>query len=386
MLDPEAAWRQYQEGLYGAEPGVLTHPQPLVAAPQEDPPASSAPHPSLRGHCGPLYISTKTKIGYLNQPVPLSSVFWQVPVGPYHIPAEGVIKKQMKFNSACAQALAALQHQVQTDIAASHAHLEEHVISHIENAGGRIPFKDVRKVSIGLCRKDVTSYRSKRKGAFYNCFVVILRLLWERRYKEIHVKVFNTGKLEVPGIREEALLDRALSLLTTILDPLMPADAAPLVHLPEKSETVLVNSNFVCNFYIDRQKLFGLLRGKYNISCSYDPCSYPGIQAEFYYDHGSSTQTGRLPPGAPPDVLLSCGKIMKVSFMVFRTGSVLIVGKCSDVALREIYDFICAVLEQERDSIRIAAPGQPAASPSHSSRRARKRTITVHAPADQGAS
>ena len=36
-------------------------------------------------------------------------------------------------------------------------------------------FKDIRKISIGVCKKDIISVRGKLKSAFYNCFVLILR-------------------------------------------------------------------------------------------------------------------------------------------------------------------------------------------------------------------
>ena len=56
---------------------------------------------------------------------------------------------------------------------------EEQIINHIENPTGRIKYKDTRKITIGTSKKDILSYRSRKKGAFYNCFVfyfVLLRL------------------------------------------------------------------------------------------------------------------------------------------------------------------------------------------------------------------
>ena len=44
-----------------------------------------------------LYISTKSKIGYLNKPINLSDVFWKIPITEYHNNREGVIKKQIKL-------------------------------------------------------------------------------------------------------------------------------------------------------------------------------------------------------------------------------------------------------------------------------------------------
>ena len=46
-----------------------------------------------------IYISTKTKLGYLNRQFDLNKVFWEIPIIPYAMPCNGVIKKQKKFNS-----------------------------------------------------------------------------------------------------------------------------------------------------------------------------------------------------------------------------------------------------------------------------------------------
>ena len=50
--------------------------------------------------CSDIYISTKTIISYLTSQVNLREVFWKIPIIPYHLPKEGIIKKQMKFNSS----------------------------------------------------------------------------------------------------------------------------------------------------------------------------------------------------------------------------------------------------------------------------------------------
>ena len=47
----------------------------------------------------PIYISTKTNIAYLNSPVDIRNVFWEIPTIPYSLASEGIIKKQIKLNS-----------------------------------------------------------------------------------------------------------------------------------------------------------------------------------------------------------------------------------------------------------------------------------------------
>jgi hypothetical protein len=287
-----------------------------------------------------IYISTKTKIAYLNKTIDLKTIFWNVPVISYSTPVNGVIKKQMKFNSTSKEELDFIQNKIKDEI-----YCEEHIITHIDNPSGRIKFKDIRKISIGISKKDILSYRCKKKSAFYNCFVIILRMKIENMFKEFHVKVFNTGKLEIPGIQNEAIFQMILSEIVKTLQPYINSK---LEYKPDSEETVLINSNFNCGFFIDRDELFEILSKKYNIQTIYDPCSYPGIQCKFYYNPDIGVQNGCQISEENKHLYKN---IKEVSFMIFRTGSVLIVGKCDENVLVIIYDFLKIILNNEYKNI-----------------------------------
>lgn len=281
-----------------------------------------------------IYISTKSKIAYLTQAVDLN-IFWDIPVISYSTPQNGVIKKQIKINSKTPEELDFVQQRLEKEIL-----VDQHIMSHIDNPNGRIKFKDIRKITIGVSTKDIMSYRSKKKQAFYNCFVMILRLKINDRYREFHVKVFNTGKLEMPGVQSESMFQILLNHIISILQPFY---SEPLTY-SENSDTVLINSNFNCGFYINREVLYDILRSKYNIQAIYDPCSYPGIQCKFYYNNDIGVQTGMQITTENKDKYKN---ITEVSFMIFRTGSVLIVGMCEEFVLQDIYNFLRALLKAE---------------------------------------
>jgi hypothetical protein len=287
-----------------------------------------------------IYISTKTKLAYLNIPIDLKEFFWLMPVMPYATPSNGVIKKQMKFNSLTHEELNYIQTKVKHE-----PHSEEHIITHIDNPDGRIKFKDIRKISIGISKKDIMSYRCKKKGAFYNCFAIILRIKIGDIYKEFHVKVFNTGKLEIPGVQNE---DTFQLLLLEVIKTLQPFVKHKLEYKDNSEETVLINSNFNCGFFINREVLHDILRQKYNIQSMYDPCSYPGIQSKFYYNLDADVQRGNQISEKNKCLYKN---IVKVSFMIFRTGSVLIVGKCDEYVLMSIYEFLKNILHNEYNNI-----------------------------------
>jgi len=300
-----------------------------------------------------IYISTKSKIIFLNSSIDLKTVFWNIPVIPYSSPVNGVVKKQMKFNSSAPEELEFIKDKLVNELYA-----DEHIITNINNPSGRIKFKDVRKVSIGICKKDLLSYRCKKKSAFYNCFVLIMRMKNEtgNDFKEHHVKIFNTGKIGITGIRTN---EGFYTLLKKVIEIIQPYVEKKLEYIEESSETILINSNFNTGFFINREALYDILKIKYNIEAIYDPCSYPGIQCKFYYNLDKKQQNGcqNVEKNVKKDVLdintiiknsdVSINSNIKVSFMVFRTGSVLIVGKCDENVLLIIYEFLKRILHNE---------------------------------------
>lgn len=315
-----------------------------------------------------IYISTKTKIAYLNTTIDLKKIFWDIPVIPYSKASNGVIKKQMKFNSTEKEEVDFIQDKIKNE-----PYFEENVIIHIDNPSGRIKFKDIRKISIGISKKDILTYRCKKKSAFYNCFVIILRMKIEQVFKEIHVKVFNTGKLEIPGVQNETIFQL---ILEEVVKTLQPYTSNGLGYKPDTNETVLINSNFNCGLFINREVLNDILKFKYNIQAMYDPCSYPGIQCKFYYNPDVSIQNGCQISEENKNLYKN---VKEVSFMIFRTGSVLIVGKCDENVLMVIYDFLKIVLNNEYANICQNSSGdlEQFVSSKDKTKKTRRKTIMI---------
>tara|TARA_X000000368_G_scaffold406377_1_gene384546 strand:- start:3355 stop:4422 length:1068 start_codon:yes stop_codon:yes gene_type:complete len=292
--------------------------------------------------CSDIYISTKTKIIYLNiDSLDIYNIFWKINIEDYDNQIEGIIKKQIKISCNTKEELENLEYLIKNEM-----YYVSKIINHVDNPNGRIKFKDVRKISVGLCKKDLLYTRTKEKSAFYNCFVVTLRVIYKKLFKEIHVKIFNTGKLEIPGIQNDEILEIVLSNILLILENILNIK---LKILYDKTENVLINSNFNCGFYIDREILFNLLRYKYHINASYDPCSYPGIQCVYYYDY--LNKEGISNTLNIDNKIKTDKNIQKISYMIFRTGSILIVGKCGEDVLKIVYEYIKNILFNEYHEI-----------------------------------
>ena len=270
--------------------------------------------------CGKLLISTKTKILYLNNKLDLDKLFWNISMISYDDTEEGVIKKQIKFNFNTKEEVDDFNIKIKN----VDKPIETIILNQVDNSNGRVKFKDIRKITIGYSKKDIIKYKKKNKSAFYNCLVIIYRVLYENNFKELHLKLFNSGKIEIPGIQSDEFIEVCSNRLKKILKPFYE----DINEIYEKRENVLVNSNFNCNYYLNRDELYKIMKYKYNIKCNYDSCNYPGIQCKYIFKNKS-----------------------EISFMIFRTGSILIVGKCENNELIEVYEYIIKLLNDNFSSI-----------------------------------
>jgi hypothetical protein len=337
-----------------------------------------------RKECEDLYISTQTKIFFLNQSnINVFDIFWNMDIVPYASPTCGVIKKQMRIVFKDKDEFNAYQEKLKTV-----PYYTEKIMKQIDNPNARkIKFKDVRKITVGVSKKDIMNCHGKNKNAFINCFAIILRVKHKKQFHEIHVKVFNTGKMAIPGIVDDDLMEHTKELLLSILQPnftetllLIPACESALVKRLVKGKkdndtgvktkshfeyvqpkgNVLINSNFNCGYYIQQELLRAVLRDKYNLNPSYDPSMYPGVKCKYYYKNilePDDVQDGILLENDQNATLTELNemtqeKYTKVSFMIFRTGNCLIVGNCSKEILMFVFGFVKKILMDEYETIR----------------------------------
>jgi len=345
-------WNTYLKKIANEEAGILVPVERDLAKESNDCVGIKPERPV----CDPLYISTQTKVLFLNQPIDTNHVFWKIPVTEYWKPEECVIKKQMKIVSKSKEEFEQYQQKL-----IGVPYYIENIINQIDNPTAiRIKFKDERKITIGVSKKDIMNCRGKVKHAFYNCFAVIFRFknvdVFDA-FREIHVKIFNTGKLEIPGILNAQILTKVKEMILQYIGPYTPEPLA-FKESSTHNQNVLINSNFSCGYFINREKLYAILKSQYAIETAFDPCSYPGVKCKFYFnhDHGfdMELQKGHIQQSDKGMKMSEIGinqKYTEISFMIFRTGSCLIVGNCDEDVLKFVYEFIKQILYDQYETI-----------------------------------
>jgi hypothetical protein len=306
-----------------------------------------------------LYISTKTKIASLDTAVELNDMFWFVPVIPYSRREEGIISKQIKIssgNEADQSRIMGLYRSMRERPEYENIYTTCVELEHIDTRQTtRKRYKHTIKVSCGISNKDITTLRVKERGMFFNCFSVVIRVLDDRdgRFKEVNIKMFNTGRLQMPGVKDEWLMFRALDRLIGVCNAYFESigEAKTVAYDRAGITNDLTNSNFNCGFNIRQSALLSILQKQYNIIAMFDDCSYPGIQCKFYYNRGAAVQDGVCRCDKRCSTKRNSnpakGSCIGVSFKIFRTGSVMILGKCpTDDILYDIYRFTTSLLRR----------------------------------------
>ena len=180
----------------------------------------------VRAGISPVVISTQTKLVVLSADIDIDRVFWHLPVVPYHEPRAGIIKKQISQQCASAEAVAdylarrdALEGYF-TEIVSEQdtcQNVNARAGGNTSKAGG-VSYVDTRILFQGMTSKDLVAPQSLAKLTFIHCFTLNMRAWCAHyaRWAEVHVKVFKTGKIILPGIVVDNV-DMFLSVLSLVL-------------------------------------------------------------------------------------------------------------------------------------------------------------------------
>jgi len=331
MSDLDAEWEAFLEC------GSLPEAEAEETSPSNVP--DPAPEPSK------LHVSAQSLLYKCNCPVDLG-VFWKIPVGSYNAFKCSVVKKEMKLTSS-----GQTEYDNIVNVCNQHPDMTVSTIDHYEvddKHGGPSTLMHARRVSKGLSRASILVPKKKLSRGFNNCFVLNVRAFVDGMFREFHVKIFNTGVIKAPGAQCPNAFSIVLAFVVQLLQTFIPG-----IEVGAASRAVVMsNSDFSCNYHLDRDALNRLLIRKYGLPSRFDACSnYMGVKSAISVDPA----TGLV---VPPECHTS--KCVSVTFMVFRTGSALIVGRCDIPVLNAVYKFVSELLQQNHAFI--AAPYDTAAT------------------------
>jgi TATA-box binding protein (TBP) (component of TFIID and TFIIIB) len=217
---------------------------------------------------------------------------------------------------------------------------------------------DFNKQSKGTCFKDIMMKPKTSKTSFFNqATLVVRREVSPLNWKEINVKLFRNGGIQMTGVRSIEMAGETLRWLLVYLTSTCTTTPifadTPVIY---KEQVQLVNTDFSIGAKVKRDVLHRVLTEKYRLNSSYESAIYQGVKTKYFYN---AERPASSPPGLCPCEKLckgtgdgsKLGECKKITISPFQTGQVIITGARTMDQIHEAYDFIKAVFRDNASDV-----------------------------------
>lgn len=205
----------------------------------------------------------------------------------------------------------------------------------------------------GACEKDIFTNRKVTTKSFFNQSTIVLRRFVsnERGFKEVNVKLFANGGIQMTGVINEEF---ALLSLNWLLMFIKKLSKNPF-EFPERAgickySTQLINTDYSLKYDINQELLHKILVEHYRLFSMLEKTMYQGVNTK-YFINTSSKREG----------ICSCEKICKgkgngsgdgeckkITLSIFRTGKIIITGARKMEQITQSYNFLNKVINNNR--------------------------------------
>lgn len=186
----------------------------------------------------------------------------------------------------------------------------------------------------------------------------------------VNSKIFKNGNIQMTGLRyiEQGrdIIQKIITVLEKVrkIDTTVVSSADPIEITDFKIR--LINCDFKVGFEIKRDKIYKVVQNVYNIPCAYEPCIYPGVKIQYWWNKQNVSKDGCCHCES------DCygkgfgdgeGDCKKITIAVFQSGCIIITGGQSIEQIDEAYAFICKCVKDNMENIFKMTPVLPPAEP-----------------------
>jgi hypothetical protein len=198
---------------------------------------------------------------------------------------------------------------------------------------------------IGQSHRDALTKRKISSKCFFNQSTLVVRRKHPTApgWKEVNLKLFANGSVQMTGIASEEFGVETLNWLITEVAKL---DRSPWGGKPSvvNFNKQLINSDFSVGCHLRRDKLHEIITRQYSIFSILESTIYQGVNTKYYYNEsGDKTKPGQC----------SCkefcqgqgngegeGQCKRITISFFQTGNIIITGARHMKQINEAYEFV----------------------------------------------
>lgn len=211
--------------------------------------------------------------------------------------------------------------------------------------------------------------RSGNKDRTFDNQISFIFKIGENYYP--NVKVFQNGNLHITGCR--CLEDINIPLIAIIneikkvfkIDNNLIKDVKEInklyhdeikIFMINTDFKIYLNNDMLNQFYIKRRILHDILISNDNMVARFDPSTYPGVKIEYWWSKNKNIEYDEEYYKLRRNIKKKINNYdknndKKITISVFESGSVLITGAISLEQVDEAYDYICKILNENKNKI-----------------------------------
>jgi TATA-box binding protein (TBP) (component of TFIID and TFIIIB) len=210
---------------------------------------------------------------------------------------------------------------------------------------------------LGASHKDIFTNRKITSKSFFNQSTMVLRRRTseekeEDSWKEVNVKLFANGGIQMTGITSEEFARHAIEWLLNVFKSL---PESPFVGKPsiQRFSVQLINTDYALNKFINQDALHKILINEYNLFSMLEKTIYQGVNTKFFYNtNNDSTGICRCKNFCKGQGTGDGeGQCKRITMSIFRTGRIIITGARQLGQIHATYDFLNSVFDRHHRTV-----------------------------------
>jgi hypothetical protein len=231
--------------------------------------------------------------------------------------------------------------------------LKKHLIPIGYFGPGVLKFEHKGEV-FGACYKDLFTNRKATDKSFYNQSTIVLRQPFSGGWKELNMKLFPIGSIQMTGVTNQEFAVKAVEWLLAFIERLPQSPFAGKAAVTDV-DISLINTDYSLSHDVQQDTLHRLLMERYNLFSMLEKTIYQGINTKFFYNTRNNN-TG----------ICSCkgfckgqgtgdgeGDCKRITMSIFRTGKIIITGARTMDQIEAAYVFLNKVFREHATEVLI---------------------------------
>ena len=209
-----------------------------------------------------------------------------------------------------------------------------------------------KNMVLGSSYKDIFTNRKITSKSFFNQSTIVLRRKTAGGWKEVNVKLFANGGIQMTGVTSEPFAREAMEWLLHIFRSL-PATPFKEEASIQRFSVQLINTDYALNQFINQDVLHKILINEYNLFSMLEKTIYQGVNTKFFYN-------ARNPGNGICQCKTFCkgqgtgegeGECKRITMSIFRTGRIIITGARQLKQIESAYDFLNQVFDRHHAKV-----------------------------------